>query len=93
MECRQRGLSDYQWCKANGIYLATFYNWVSKLKKNGYTFPISESKNRAVFIQQEVVKIDLVEQKIAVSKIIEKNTRILVSDDKPAVAVELLMRV
>jgi hypothetical protein len=44
-------------------------------------------------IQQEVVKIDLVEQKIAVSKIIEKNTRILVSDDKPAVAVELLMRV
>ena len=33
MECRQSGLSDYQWCEQNGIHPGTFYNWVSKLKK------------------------------------------------------------
>ena len=34
MECRQSGLSDYQWCEQNGIHPGTFYNWVSKLKKS-----------------------------------------------------------
>lgn len=37
MECRQSGLSDYQWCEKNGIYPGTFYNWISKLRKSGYT--------------------------------------------------------
>ena len=36
MECRQSGLSDYQWCEQNGIHPGTFYNWVSKLKKRVY---------------------------------------------------------
>ena len=31
-ECRQSGLSDYQWCEQNGIHPGNFYNWVSKLK-------------------------------------------------------------
>ena len=26
MECRQSGLSDYQWCEQNGIHSGTFYN-------------------------------------------------------------------
>ena len=39
MECRQSGLSDYQWCEQNGIHPGNFYNWVSKLRKSGYTFP------------------------------------------------------
>ncbi|MBS5116151.1 MAG: transposase [Erysipelotrichaceae bacterium] len=33
MEYRSSGLSDYQWCEAHGIHAATFYNWVSKLRK------------------------------------------------------------
>jgi len=61
MECRQSGLSDYQWCEQNGIYPGTFYNWVSKLKKSGYTFPDSASKSKAQPNTQEVVKVDLVE--------------------------------
>ena len=36
MECRQSGLSDYQWCRKQGINPGTFYNWVSKLRKAGY---------------------------------------------------------
>lgn len=46
MECHQSGFSDYQWCKTNGIHSGNFYNWVSKLKQAGYTFPVSESKNK-----------------------------------------------
>lgn len=33
LDCRSSGLSDYQWCKANGIQPGTFYNWVSRLRK------------------------------------------------------------
>lgn len=91
MECRQSGLSDYQWCKANNIYPATFYNWVSKLKKSGYTFPISESKNRAVPVLQEVVKVDLVQHEESVPKIIEQNTSNPASCEYPAIAAELLL--
>lgn len=57
MECRQSGLSNYQWCKTNGIHPRNFYNWVSKLKKAGYTFSISESKNKGTPVIQEVVKV------------------------------------
>lgn len=39
MECRQSELSDYQWCEQNGIHPGTFYNWVSKLRKSGYSLP------------------------------------------------------
>lgn len=45
MECRQSGLSDYQWCEQNGIHPGTFYNWVSKLKKSGYTLPDTQKNS------------------------------------------------
>lgn len=63
MECRQSGLSDYQWCRTHNINPGTFYNWVSKLKKSGYTFPESESKNSGIPIRQEVVKLELADQR------------------------------
>ena len=55
MECRQSGLSDYQWCRQQGIKPGTFYNWVSKLRKRGHTFPDSQSKSTGTAITQEVV--------------------------------------
>lgn len=33
MECRQSGLSDYQWCEQNGIHPGTFYNWAVNSRK------------------------------------------------------------
>ena len=40
MECRQSGLSDYQWCQRQDINVGTFYNWVSKrLMKQGWMLP------------------------------------------------------
>lgn len=33
MECRNSGLSDYQWCTEHNINPGTFYNWVKRLRK------------------------------------------------------------
>ena len=55
MECHQSGLSDYQWCRQRDINPGTFYNWVSKLCKSGYTFPDSKIKSVGTAVVQEVV--------------------------------------
>lgn len=59
MECRQSGLSDYQWCEQNGIHPGTFYNWVSKLKKSGYTLPDTQKNSEMKPEIQEVVKVGI----------------------------------
>lgn len=80
------GLSDYQWCEKNGIYPANFYNWVSKLRKEGYVFPVSESKTNAIPNKQEVVKVDLLPLSPEESNLeIEQNTI------APSAAAELLI--
>ena len=61
MECRNSGLSDYQWCQEKGINPGTFYNWITRFRKKGYP-NIPEptgrmSKHKAV--KQEVVKLDV----------------------------------
>ena len=53
-EFRQSGLSDYQWCELGGIYPDNFYNGVSKLKKQGYTFSEFEAKLNALPNVQQV---------------------------------------
>ena len=65
MESRRRGLSDYQWCRDRGINPGTFYNWVSKLRKAGYTIPDSESRTSAIPVKQEVVKLEMVESQVS----------------------------
>ncbi len=92
MECRQSGLSDYQWCEKNGIHPGNFYNWVSKLRKSGYTIPEPVSKSHALPNIQEVVKVDLVPSgNPKTSLLIEQN----VSQDVPVpsaiVAAELMI--
>ena len=91
MECRRSGLSDYQWCEQNGIHAGTFYNWVSKLKKSGYTIPESESRLAAAPAVQEVVKVDLVDYSRTSSPVMEQNAAIPASTDTDTVAAELLI--
>lgn len=92
MECRRSGLSDYQWCEQNGIHPGNFYNWVSKLRKNGYTFPESEAKMNATPNIQEVVKVDLIpESEPAPSQLVEQNVSLSVPGAAPVVAAELLI--
>ena len=89
MECRQSGLSDYQWCQKQGINPGTFYNWVSKLRKAGYTIPDSAGKVLGVPVMQEVVKLDLVEREISVPAMMEQNVSHLVSSDSSCLAAEI----
>jgi transposase-like protein len=91
MECRQSGLSDYQWCSQNDINPGTFYNWVSKLRKSGYTFPDSSSKSKAVVVTQEVVKMDVVSGQNISSPMVEQNTCPLPLPADPSVAAELVV--
>lgn len=89
MECRQSGLSDYQWCRKQGINPGTFYNWVSKLRKAGYSIPNSESKVSGAAVNQEVVKLDLVECEISTSVKMEQNVSHLASSDSSCIAAEI----
>ena len=34
-ECRQSGLTDYEWCQQHSIKASTFYAWVHRLKQSG----------------------------------------------------------
>lgn len=89
MECRQSGLSDYQWCQKQGINAGTFYNWVSKLRKCGYTIPDSNSKTESAATVQDVVKVDLVSENVP-DPAAEQNPRPLALNTEPAVAAELV---
>lgn len=90
MECRQSGLSDYQWCEKNGIHPGTFYNWVSKLRKSGYTFPESEARSNAIPARQDVVKVDVVSCQEP-SPVIEQNVSLAITSENPSVVAELLI--
>lgn len=89
MECRQSGLSDYQWCKKQGINPGTFYNWVSKLRKAGYTIPDSAGKVLGVPVIQEVVKLDLVESETSAPAMMEQSTSIPALSGVPCIAAEI----
>lgn len=90
MECRQSGLSDYQWCQRQDINVGTFYNWVSKLRTAGYTFPDSKSKSEGAVVVQDVVKVNLVSEDMSGS-VIEQNTRPIATPSTPSVAAELVV--
>ncbi len=90
MECRQSGLSDYQWCQKQGINAGTFYNWVSKLRKGGYIIPDSTSKSERAVVVQDVVKVNLVSKDMSGS-VIEQNTRPLAASSTPSIAAELVV--
>lgn len=88
-ECRQSGLSDYQWCQKQGIKPGTFYNWISRLRKAGYTIPDSECKDSAMPVRQEVVKLNLVERETEHPLIAEHNTRITSQLSNVGIAAEI----
>ena len=61
MECRRSGKTDAQWCIENGIRPATFYNWVSRLRKRGCDIPESNWNELDLPAQhQDVVLLDVI---------------------------------
>lgn len=75
LECRNSGLSDYQWCQNNGIKSGTFYNWVSRLRKNGAAVPPCQRKtNTHTVVEQSVVKMNLVSEPEIFSSFVDQNS-------------------
>lgn len=60
MECRQSGLSDHQWCLQNDIKPSTFYSWIQRLRKKGYSDIPGPARQNGYepAPEQEVVRID-----------------------------------
>ena len=62
MECRQSGLTDFEWCRQHNINVGTFYNWVKRLKRSeGITFPRRNKPDSALAYKQEVVRLDVLQ--------------------------------
>lgn len=49
MECRNSGLSDYQWWKRHDINPSTFYNWINRLQRQGNAIPEALSDENPVW--------------------------------------------
>ena len=64
MECRSSGMTDYQWCIANGIKPGTVHSWVMRLKSK-YHFDIPQRQGRtdlAPAPKQDIVRVDIVDE-------------------------------
>lgn len=46
--CRQSGMSDKDWCAANGINISTFYNAVARLRRKACQIPKREQNEDAI---------------------------------------------
>ena len=76
MECRSSGLTDHQWLLEHEIAPSTFYNWISRFRRNGYPnvndIPEPLKQGSAHKAQhQEVVKINVIPDR---QEILEQNT-------------------
>ncbi|MDV9522916.1 IS66 family insertion sequence element accessory protein TnpA [Clostridioides difficile] len=90
LECRQSGLSDYQWCHQNGINNSTFYNWVKKLRDVACQDTLTEpvSSNQVKPISQDVVKVNVIPKNDLISV---SNPRILATDTTESASIELIL--
>ena len=54
LECRNSGLTDYQWCKQKGISTNTLYRWINRFRQNGYPdIPKAKGKSQIAPAKQE----------------------------------------
>lgn len=90
LECRNSGLTDYQWCKEHNIHPGTFYNWVSKLKKRGINdIPNPGSYKVPLSVKQEVVKLDVINAKPSVLPASSYHEFTKISNIKPTIEISL----
>ena len=89
MECRGSGLSDYQWCMINDILPGTFYMWISRLRKAGYTIPDSAAGQKVIPVVQEVVRLPVIDSETADNRIVTQNANDPTTAPQTAVEIEL----
>lgn len=61
MECRQSGMSDYQWCRENGINCSTFYYWIKKFRNTACEDALTSPalQNQVIQNKQDIVKVNI----------------------------------
>ena len=61
-EARKSGMTDAQWCLANGISRHTFNNAIKRLRRNSYVIPSKSQRDIYDLTNpiQDVVKVDIV---------------------------------
>ena len=67
MECRNIGLTDYQWCKRHDNNPSTFYNWINRLHRKGNVIPETLPDGKKPQFNQEIVKLELVHEHASLS--------------------------
>ena len=81
LECRQSGLSDAKWCMEHEIRPATFYNWISRLRKKGVTLPEPvHSREYLADKPQEVVKLEVVSEHFHEEPVSKRETSLFIND-------------
>lgn len=77
MECRQSGLTVYQWCEEKGIAPSSYYNWICRLRKKGITVPEFKENPQSPItpVPNEVVQLDIVHELNDISYTEHQNTR------------------
>lgn len=75
-KCRQSGLSDTQWCYANGINRSTFCMAVKRLQEKSYALPEPSGDKEALDIPiQEVVPVTITPDPITMRPACSKRTQ------------------
>ncbi len=64
-ECRQSGMTDMDWCRANGISRSSFYKALSRLRKAACSVPASSKSlsgevNLTSSNKQDIVPVSIV---------------------------------
>jgi transposase-like protein len=91
MECRNSGLSDYQWCTEHDINPGTFYNWVKRLRRKAcYDIPSATGRgDYKPVLKQDVVKLEVIpdHQESPIPSV--GSTMLPVEETRPAIEIML----
>jgi transposase-like protein len=93
MECRNSGLSDYQWCQEHDINPGTFYNWVKRLRRKAcYDIPPATGRGSyKASAKQEVVKLEVIDSYDSIKPVpaCSKDTLIIADNLMPQSTIEI----
>jgi transposase-like protein len=93
MECRNSGLSDYQWCQEHDINPGTFYNWVKRLRRKAcYDIPSATGRGSyKASAKQEVVKLEVIDSYDSIKQVpaYGEGTPVLADNPTSQTAIEI----
>lgn len=57
-QCRTSGLTDYEWCRQNGLAPGTFYGWIHRLRLKGIEEIPDNPVKYVKTVKNEIVKLE-----------------------------------